>query len=137
MSEDGKFRVEKFNGQNYQLWKMQMEDYLYQKDLFLPLSGVAKKPTAMKDEDFSESEKKRRMKGQILCIQMYGDQIRYIIFMDLIIITVIDDATRKTWVSCIRQKSVVFYTFKKWKSLVENEIGKRLKCLRSDNGGKY
>jgi hypothetical protein len=34
---------EKFNGQNYQLWKMQMEDYLYQKDLFLPLSGVAKK----------------------------------------------------------------------------------------------
>jgi hypothetical protein len=29
MVEDGKFRVEKFNGQNYQLWKMQMEDYLY------------------------------------------------------------------------------------------------------------
>jgi hypothetical protein len=27
MSEDGKFRVEKFNGQNYQLWKMHMEDY--------------------------------------------------------------------------------------------------------------
>jgi hypothetical protein len=50
ISEDGKFRVEKFNSQNYQLWKMQMEDYLYQKDLFLPLSGVAKKPVAMKDE---------------------------------------------------------------------------------------
>ena len=41
----------KFNGQNYQLWKMQMEDYLYQKDLFLPLSGVAKKLAAMKDEE--------------------------------------------------------------------------------------
>jgi hypothetical protein len=27
--EDGKFRVEKFNSQNYQLWKMHMEDYLY------------------------------------------------------------------------------------------------------------
>jgi hypothetical protein len=50
MSEDGKFSVEKFNGQNYQLWKMQMEDYLYQKDLFLPLSGVAKKSATMKDE---------------------------------------------------------------------------------------
>jgi hypothetical protein len=49
MSEDGKFRVEKFNSQNYQLWKMWMEDYLYQKDLFLPLSGVAKKMTSMKD----------------------------------------------------------------------------------------
>ena len=52
MSEDGKFRVEKFNGQNYQLWKMQMEDYLYQKDIFLPLSEVAKKPTVMKDEEW-------------------------------------------------------------------------------------
>jgi hypothetical protein len=43
MAEDGKFRVEKFNSQNYQLWKMQMEDYLYQNDLFLPLVGIAKK----------------------------------------------------------------------------------------------
>jgi hypothetical protein len=51
MSKDGKFRVKKFNGQNYQLWKMQMEDYLYQNDLFLPLSGVAKKSVAMKDKE--------------------------------------------------------------------------------------
>jgi hypothetical protein len=58
MSEDGKFRVEKFNGQNYQLWKMQMEDYLYQKDLFLPLGGVAKKPTAMKDEEWEILDRK-------------------------------------------------------------------------------
>ena len=26
---------------------------------------------------------------------------------------------------------------RKWKALAENEIGKRLKCLRSNNGGKY
>jgi hypothetical protein len=44
MSEDVKFRVEKFTGQNYQLWKVQMEDYLYQKDLFLPLGRIANKP---------------------------------------------------------------------------------------------
>ena len=49
----------------------------------------------------------------------------------------IDDATRKTWVYCIRQKSDVFDTFKKWKALAENETGKRLKCLRSNNGGEY
>ena len=47
------------------------------------------------------------------------------------------DATRKTWVYCIRPKSDVFATFKKWKYLVDNEIGKRLKCLRYDNGGEY
>ena len=36
-------------------------------------------------------------------------------------VTFIDDATRKTWVYCIKRKSDVFYTFKKWKALVENE----------------
>jgi hypothetical protein len=52
MVEDGKFRVDKFNSQNYQLWNMQMEDYLYQKDLFLPLGGIEKNMTAMKDEEW-------------------------------------------------------------------------------------
>ena len=42
MVEEGKFRVEKFNNQNYQLWKLQMEDYLYQKDLYLPLGEKEK-----------------------------------------------------------------------------------------------
>jgi hypothetical protein len=37
--EEGKFKVEKFNDQNYQLWKMQMEEYLYQKDLWWPSEG--------------------------------------------------------------------------------------------------
>eukprot|EP00253_Pinus_taeda_P004606 PITA_04606 len=31
---------------------MQMEDYLYQKDLYLPLSGKEKKPTAMTDAEW-------------------------------------------------------------------------------------
>jgi len=52
-------------------------------------------------------------------------------------VTFIDDATRKTWIYCIRNKSNVFDTFKKWKAFVGNETGKRLKCLRSDNGGEY
>ena len=37
----------------------------------------------------------------------------------------------------LKQKYDVFETFKKWKALVENEIGKKLKCLRLDNGGEY
>ena len=58
MAEYGNFRVENFNGQNYQLWKMHMEDYLYQKDLFLPLGGIEKKPTTMKDEEREILDKK-------------------------------------------------------------------------------
>ena len=52
MAEQGKLRVEKFNGQNYQLWKMQLEDYLYQKDLYLPLGKKEKQPAIMKYEEW-------------------------------------------------------------------------------------
>ena len=56
--EQGKFRVEKFNGQNYQLWKMQMEDYLYQKDGYLPLGRKVEQPVAMKDEEWEVLDRK-------------------------------------------------------------------------------
>ena len=58
MAEDGKFRVEKFNGQNLSLWKMQMEDYFYQKDLYLPLGGKTKIPTGMTDEEWNLLDRK-------------------------------------------------------------------------------
>ena len=35
-------------------------------------------------------------------------------------VTFIDDATRKTWIYCIKNKSDVFDTFKKWKALEQN-----------------
>ena len=40
MEDEGKLKVDRFNG--FQLWKMQMEDYLYQKDLWKLLEGKAK-----------------------------------------------------------------------------------------------
>ena len=51
MADKGKLKVENFNGQNFQLWKMKMEDYLYQKDLWWSLEGKTKKLTDMSDED--------------------------------------------------------------------------------------
>jgi hypothetical protein len=50
ITEDGKFRVKKFNDQNYKLWKMQMEYYLYKKDIFLSLGEKEKQRVSMKDE---------------------------------------------------------------------------------------
>ena len=44
-------RVDRFNGQNFQLWKMQMEDYLYQKDLWKPLEGKAKNQGSMSNDE--------------------------------------------------------------------------------------
>ena len=51
MEDEGKLKVEKFNGQNFQLWKMQMEDYFYQKDLWKPLEEKSKKQGTMTNED--------------------------------------------------------------------------------------
>ena len=62
-------------------------------------------------------------------VSSLGGSHYYVIF--------IDDSTRKTWVYFLKKKSDVFETSKKWKALVENEIEKKLKCLRSNNGGEY
>ena len=37
---------------------MQIEDVLYQKDLYLPLGGVERKPEKMTDEDWSVLDQK-------------------------------------------------------------------------------
>ena len=52
-------------------------------------------------------------------------------------VTFIDDSTRKLWVYFLKKKSEVFDTFRKWKAMVENETGLKIKRLRSDNGGEY
>ena len=36
-----KLGIEKFDGSDFSFWKMQIKDYLYQKDLHEPLTGVA------------------------------------------------------------------------------------------------
>ena len=52
-------------------------------------------------------------------------------------ITFIDDSSRKVFVYFLENKSDVFEIFKKWKIMVETETNLKVKCLRSNNGGKY
>ncbi|KAK2998182.1 hypothetical protein RJ639_023322 [Escallonia herrerae] len=52
-------------------------------------------------------------------------------------VSFMDDASKMTWIYVIRQKSDIYHTFKKWKALVKNEIGNKIKCLKYDNGGEY
>ena len=58
MENEGKLRVDRFNGQNFQLWKMQMEDYLYQKDLWKPLEGKDKNQGSMSIEEWDLLDRK-------------------------------------------------------------------------------
>jgi transposase InsO family protein len=48
----------------------------------------------------------------------------------------VDDYTRMTAVCFLRNKSEAFEKFKVYKEMVENEMDSKIKCLRSDNGGK-
>ena len=49
MADERKIRVEKFNGVNFRFCKMQIEDYLCQKDLYLSLGENTHKPKEMSD----------------------------------------------------------------------------------------
>jgi hypothetical protein len=49
----------------------------------------------------------------------------------------IDDCTRHTWVYLIARKSGVFDCFWDLKGFVENESGRKIKCLCSDGGKEY
>jgi transposase InsO family protein len=49
----------------------------------------------------------------------------------------IDDFSRKTWNYFLKTKDEVFSMFKEFKLVVENQIEKKIKFLRSNNGGEY
>ena len=49
----------------------------------------------------------------------------------------IDDYCRKTWIYLLKKKEEVFERFKEFKALVENLYEKKIKILRSDNGGEF
>ena len=52
-------------------------------------------------------------------------------------VSFIDDFSRNTWLYLLKKKIEVFNKFKEYKSLVENQIGKKIKVLRNDNGGEF
>ena len=54
--DEGKVKIEKFDGADFSFWKMQIEDYLYQKGMHEPLTGT--KPTTMDDSSWTLLDRK-------------------------------------------------------------------------------
>lgn len=52
-------------------------------------------------------------------------------------VTFIDDYSRKVFVYVIKNKNEIFKRFVEFKSLVENQTGRTIKVLRTDNGTEY
>ena len=46
----------------------------------------------------------------------------------------VDDFSRRVLVYTLKSKDEVFETFLVWKKMVENQTGRKIKVLRSDNG---
>jgi len=55
----------------------------------------------------------------------------------LYMLTFVDDFSCKVWVYFLRQKNETFFMFKKFKALVDNQTGRNIKKLRSDNGLEF
>ena len=52
-------------------------------------------------------------------------------------ITFTNDHSRFGYVYLMKQKSETFEKFKEFRAEVENQLGKRIKAIRSDRGGEY
>ena len=52
-------------------------------------------------------------------------------------VSFIDNSTRKVWDYRIQTKDRVFSIFYDWLAMVENKTSRKLKCLRTDNGGEF
>ena len=52
-------------------------------------------------------------------------------------LVVVDDFSRKSWCIPIRKKSDTKVALKEWIVMAENQVGKKLKRIRSDNGGEF
>ncbi|KAE8681718.1 hypothetical protein F3Y22_tig00111310pilonHSYRG00060 [Hibiscus syriacus] len=52
-------------------------------------------------------------------------------------VTFIDDFSRYVWVFFMKEKSDTFSKFKEFRDTAEGEVGKKICCLRTDNGGEY
>lgn len=52
-------------------------------------------------------------------------------------VSFVDDFSRRVWVYPMKHKSEVLDVFLKWKKMIETQTDRKIKRLRSDNGGEY
>lgn len=52
-------------------------------------------------------------------------------------VSIIDDYSKRLWVYPIKKKPYMFIVFKEFKTQVELETSKRIKCLRINDGREY
>ena len=53
------------------------------------------------------------------------------------VLSIIDDFSRFSFVYFLKQKSETFENFKKFRKLAENQLGRKIRAIKSDSGGEF
>ena len=67
--------------------------------------------------------------SSMLHVTSLGGYLYYVVF--------VDHFSRKTWIYFLKKKDEIFSRFRAFKALVENQTGKKIKILRTNNGTEY
>ena len=89
--------------------------------------------TQFKSNNFTSTDKPLQLVHMVLCAPLRKEGTR----RERYFMLVIDDYSRLTWVSFLKEKSEAFEKFKNFKALTDNQMGKRPKAIRSDKGGEF
>ena len=115
MASGGKIKINKFNGQSFELWKLKMKDLLVDKEVQWIVVDPGTKPMTMLDEDWKKLDRKAKSTIQ-LCVS------------DSVLLNVSGEATMKN----LWDKLGTLYQYK---SLVNNFfLWKKMYNLRMKDG---
>ena len=101
--------------------------------------GICEGCALCKNTKKSFSRSKNRSKGILdsihndICGTMSSPSLSGCLYYVLFI----DDHSRKSWIYFLKSKSETFDRFKEFKTLIENQTGRHIRILRSNNGGEY
>jgi hypothetical protein len=86
---------------------------------------------------FSSSDNRSKGILDLIHTDVCGPMTIYFLNIYLYYVLFIDDHSQKTWIYFLKTKDGVLARFQEFKAQVENLIGRRIKVLRSNNGGNY
>ena len=108
-------------------------------DILNDHDGVCRGSVLGKNVKGSLPSSSRRSKGILdlvhsdICGQMSAQSLSGYLYYVLFI----DDFSWKTWIFFLKVKNKTFGKFQKFKALVENQSSRKIRALKSDNGGEY
>nr|KAJ0189210.1 hypothetical protein LSAT_V11C800391990 [Lactuca sativa] len=86
---------------------------------------------------YKESNFRAKKPLELIHSDVFGPVKQKLVSRMPYMVTFIDDYSRYVWVFFMKEKSETFSKFLEFKTMVEGEARKKIRCLHSDNGGEY